>query len=79
MERTDRIHACYLHACLRYVQKEPMTNFTLRERFGIDVKNSAIVSRIIKDTVNAGLIVVHDETVGPRSIRYLPKWSVSLS
>jgi len=75
MERLDRIHACYLHACLKYVQKEPMTNATLRERFGIETKNSALASRVIKETVKAGLIFSYDETVGPRSIRYLPCWA----
>ena len=30
-----------------------MTNATLRERFGIDEKNSAIASRLIKETLEA--------------------------
>jgi len=36
MEKDDRVRACYLHACLKYVNREIMTNTTLRERFGID-------------------------------------------
>ena len=32
MDRTDRTRACYLHACLRYVERDPMTNATLRAR-----------------------------------------------
>ena len=75
MDKTDRIRACYLHACLRYVQRDYMTNTTLRERFGIDEKNSSMVSRIIKDTIEAGLIRCHDETVGSRARKYLPKWA----
>lgn len=75
MDKTDRIRACYLHACLRYVQRDYMTNTTLRERFGIDEKNSSMVSRIIKDTVEAGLIRCHDETVGSRARKYLPRWA----
>lgn len=70
-----RIRACYLHACLRYVQRDYMTNTTLRERFGIDEKNSSMVSRIIKDAIEAGLIRCHDETVGSRARKYLPKWA----
>jgi predicted HTH transcriptional regulator len=35
MDKFDRIRACYLHACLRYVQRDAMTNTTLRERFGM--------------------------------------------
>ena len=75
MDKADRIRACYLHACLRYVQRDYMTNTTLRERFGIDEKNSSMVSRIIKDAIEAGLIRCHDETVGSRARKYLPKWA----
>ncbi len=41
MDRDDRVRACYLHACLKYVQRSNMVNSTLRERFGIEDKNSA--------------------------------------
>ena len=75
MDKTDRIRASYLHACLRYVQRDYMTNTTLRERFGIDEKNSSMVSRIIKDAIKAGLIRCHDETVGSRARKYLPRWA----
>lgn len=75
MDKADRIRACYLHACLRYVQRNYMTNTTLRERFGIDEKNSSMASRIIKDAIEAGLIRCHDETVGSRARKYLPRWA----
>ncbi|MDX5934118.1 hypothetical protein [Acidithiobacillus thiooxidans] len=52
-----------------------MTNTTLRERFGIEEKNSSMVSRVIKDTIAAGLIVCHDDTVGSRARKYLPRWA----
>jgi predicted HTH transcriptional regulator len=35
MEQADRVRAVYLHACLRYVEREFMTNTTLRDRFGV--------------------------------------------
>jgi len=75
MDKADRIRACYLHACLRYVKRDYMSNTTLRERFGIDEKNSSMVSRIIKDAYDAGLIRPHDETVGSRARKYLPWWA----
>lgn len=75
MDKADRVRACYLHACLRYVQRDDMTNTTLRERFGIEEKNSSMVSRVIKDTIAAGLIVCHDDTVGSRARKYLPRWA----
>ena len=35
MDRTERVRACYLHASLRHVERDPMSNTTLRQRFGI--------------------------------------------
>lgn len=75
MDKTDRIRACYLHACLHYVQRDYMTNATLRKRFGIEPKNSAIASRIIRDTLDGGLIRCYDETVGAKARKYLPWWA----
>lgn len=75
MDKVDRIRASYLHACLRYVQRDFMTNATLRERFGIDEKNSSMVSRIIRDAIDAGLIRCHDDTVGSKARKYLPWWA----
>jgi len=36
MDRLERVHATYLHACLRYEQRETATNASLRERFGVE-------------------------------------------
>ena len=43
MDKADRIRACYLHACLRYVNRHYMTNTTLRERFGIEPKTASLL------------------------------------
>jgi len=47
----------------------------LRERFGIEAKSSAMVSRIIKQAVGAGRIRPYDEGVGAKAMRYLPWWA----
>lgn len=75
MDREDRIRACYLHACLKYVQRDFMANMSLRERFGIDAKNSATASRIIKETLEAELIRPHDEHAGRKFMKYVPWWA----
>lgn len=74
MDKNDRIHACYLHACLRYVMRDPMSNNSLRERFGIEPQNSAIASRIIRDTVDAKLIKLYGDVRGKHG-RYVPFWA----
>lgn len=75
MEKDDRVRACYLHACLKYVNREFMTNATLRERFGIDPKNSAVASRIIKDTADQGLIRLSDPDSSRKYSKYIPFWA----
>jgi len=77
MDKADRTRACYLHACLRYVTRKPMTNASVRARFGIAEKNAATASRILNDAVEAGLIVVQDTDAGTRIRRYLPFWAGS--
>lgn len=75
MDRADRVRACYLHACLRYVERNPMTNSSLRERFGIEEKNSAIASRIIRDAVEDGRVKPYDPDQGKKYAKYLPFWA----
>jgi len=75
MDKGDRIRACYLHACLKYVQRDFMTNTTLRQRFGIEERNSATASRIIKETLEAGLVRPYDESASRKFMRYVPFWA----
>ncbi len=76
MDRADRVRACYLHASLQYVQRRQMTNSTLRGRFGIDEKNRAQVSRVISDTVEAGMIRPYDPgSDSKRHASYVPYWA----
>jgi predicted HTH transcriptional regulator len=75
MSRDDRLRACYLHACLKRVNREYMTNSTLRERLNIDKKNSSMVSRLLAETCNAGLIYVSPDSVSDKSRKYLPFWA----
>ena len=75
MDRTDRSRACYLHACLRYVEREPMTNASLRGRLGISEPNKAIASRIIADAVREGLIKPENPNQGKKYASYVPSWA----
>ncbi len=76
MDKEDKIRACYQHCCLKYISAELMTNQSLRERFQIDAKNYAIVSRIIGDTINIGLIKDYDPTSkSKRFAKYVPFWT----
>jgi len=77
MDKEDRVRALYLHACLRYVNRERMTNTSVRERFGIESHNTATASRLIKEAVEAGAIAPYDAEAAPKIMRYVPYWAVS--
>jgi len=75
MDKNDRIRACYLHACLKHVNRDYMNNTSLRNRFGIAEKNSAIASRIIKESINAKAIKPYDKNSSKKFKKYVPFWA----
>lgn len=74
-KKEDKIRTCYLYTCYCYVNEIEVANAVLRERFGVEEKNKAIVSRIIKDVIDAGLIKLSDENAAPKMRRYIPYWA----
>ncbi|MBL1217853.1 MAG: transcriptional regulator [Planctomycetes bacterium] len=76
MDREERIRACYQHAGLRWITGERMSNSTLRRRFGIEERNYAQVSRVIADTVKAGMIRPDPpDSKARRHAKYAPFWA----
>ena len=71
----DKIWSCYLHSCIKYANDEMMTNASLRERFAVPPSGKAAISRLIKATVDAGLIKPFDEKTAPRYMQYIPIWA----
>jgi ATP-dependent DNA helicase RecG len=57
------------------VERNPMTNASLRDRFGIEEKNSAIASRIIRDAIEDGRVKPYDPEQGKKYAKYLPFWA----
>lgn len=72
MNHSERVLACYQHAILKCLSGEKMKNSTLCERFGIEKKNAAQASQVIKATLEDGRIKVADPK-RPRA-GYLPFW-----
>jgi predicted HTH transcriptional regulator len=76
MDRDARIRASYQHACLQYVSNQKLTNTSLRKRFGISDENYSMVSRVIGDSIDSGLIKPHDaENASRRHASYVPFWA----
>ncbi|CAN5514136.1 hypothetical protein BH10BAC5_BH10BAC5_16790 [soil metagenome] len=75
MNKKNKVTACYLHACLKYVSGDFMSNQNLRERFKIQESNYPMVSRIINDAIEDGLIKLHDSSnKSNRYNKYVPFW-----
>jgi predicted HTH transcriptional regulator len=76
MTKTDKIWACLWHAALKYASGSAITNQSVRERFRIEKGNSAMATRIIKDTVEANLIKPQDPNSNSRKeAKYVPIWA----
>lgn len=69
----ERLRACYHHAVLSHVERRWMKNASLRERFGVDARNAAQISGVIRRALERGLIRVADPN-RPRA-GYIPSWA----
>ena len=75
MDKADRVRACYLHACLKWVMRDYLTNASLRKRFGVVERNKAAVSRYIREAVEDGKIKPFDEEAPKKLMKYVPFWA----
>ena len=75
MDRSDRVRACYLHACLKRVMRDYLTNASLRRRFGVESRNKAAVSRYIREAVEEGVIKPFDKEAPRKLMKYVPYWA----
>ncbi len=75
MDKADRIRACYLHACLKYVNRDFLTNTSIRERFGIAEENKSMASRYISEAVKEGAIKPYEEGAARKMMKYIPWWA----
>lgn len=73
--KEDRVRTCYMMACLAYVTTESINNPMVREVFGLEDKDKVKASRIIKDTIEGGLIKPLDPNTAPRYMKYIPFWA----
>jgi predicted HTH transcriptional regulator len=73
MTVSERTRACYQHSIIKYLDGDKMKNATLCERFGIDKKNAAQASAVIKKALENKLIKAADPE-HPRG-GYEPIWA----
>jgi ATP-dependent DNA helicase RecG len=69
----ERVRACYQHSVIKYLSGERMKNASLCDRFGIETKNAAQASQVIKIALRRAFIQVADPE-HPRA-GYIPCWA----
>lgn len=75
MDSEERIMTCYWHACLCFLEQRPMTNSSLRARFGASAPSPSTITRLIQDTIASGLITPVTAGTSNRYRKYLPSWA----
>lgn len=73
MTPSERVRACYQHSILKLITDTPMTNTSLRDRFGIETQNASQASIVLRKALEEGLIK-HADPDHPRS-GYVPHWA----
>ncbi len=69
----DRKRDIYFHCCLRYLNRTPMTNSSVRERFGLGEDKTVEVSKLIRSLVAEGKIKAVDGS-SRKKMEYIPYW-----
>lgn len=64
-----------MQACLASVIAETLTNADVRELFGLPADAKVKASRVIRDTLERGLIQPVDPDTAPRYMRYVLLWA----
>ncbi len=73
--KEDRVRTCYMQACLASVTADALTNADVRDLFGLPADAKVKASRVIRDTLERGLIKPVDPDTAPRYMRYVPFWA----
>jgi len=76
MAVSERLQACYQHAVIQYVAGEYMTNKSLRERLRMPEPRRSMVSGLIQQALDSGLIKPADpDNRSKKFMQYLPAWA----
>lgn len=72
---SERVDACYWHACIQFANGDYLTNASLRARFGLEDSYSSPISRLIRESVSSGFIKPVDANAPRKKMEYIPGWA----
>jgi predicted HTH transcriptional regulator len=73
MTQAERIQASYQHAVIKWLEGDKMRNASLCDRLGVERRNAAQISAVIKEAITAGYLKPADPE-HPRA-GYYPSWA----
>lgn len=76
LDDREKINTIFYHAARLYIEKDYMTNRSIRARFGLSPKQSSIASKLISLALNSGKIKIYDENAGNKHKKYIPYWGL---
>jgi ATP-dependent DNA helicase RecG len=76
MTNAERIEACYQHSIIQFYGNGGFNNSSLRNRFGMHDKQAAQISKLIKESIEAGKIIPKDpDSISKKFSLYVPYWA----
>lgn len=75
---TEKNESIYWDASLKYVNDMRISNSSLRKTFGVNNKDTSLVSKAIASSMDAKLIKQYDKNASKRFMEYIPYWGVSV-
>lgn len=71
----DVSNTIYMFACFAFISGNEIGNADLRQRLGIKEESAAMVSRLVKQSIDEGLIKIANPNAGAKARKYVPFWA----
>jgi predicted HTH transcriptional regulator len=71
----DVINTIYMFASYCYISVNEISNADVRERLNVKEENAAMISRIMKQALDEGLVRIANPNAGAKARKYVPYWA----
>lgn len=71
----DVINTIYMFASYCYISGKEISNADVRERLNVKEENAAMISRIMKQALDEGLVRIANPNAGAKARKYVPYWA----
>lgn len=75
MSKSEKVRACFYHCIVRWLNRDFMSNASLRERFSLPPDEYQAVSAVIAEAIKLKRIAPAEPGQGHRTAKYIPYWA----